>query len=124
VTTVRPATADDLATVLAICNGAALETDGSAVEAAIERGDVLVAADGGPPIGTIVLDGMAVTHVAVRPGRRGQGVGRALVEAAAERRGRIEARFDADLRAFYATLGFDIEPTGSDGRLQGVCTAE
>jgi len=40
-------------------------------------------------LGTLVLDGTAIAAVAVRPRRRGQGVGTALVRAAA---GRCPAR--------------------------------
>jgi GNAT superfamily N-acetyltransferase len=124
VTTIRPAATDELAAVLGVLDAAALATEAAAVRAAIDAGDVLVAVDGGPIIGALVLDDAEVEGVAVRPGRRGQGIGRALVEAAAERRGRVEARFDADLRAFYATLGFAIEEAPAEDRLHGVCPAE
>lgn len=123
-TTVRPAAADELADVLGVLDAAALETDAAAVRRAIVTGDVLVAVDGGPVIGALVLEDEEVQGVAVRPRRRGQGIGRALVEAAAERRGRVEARFDADLRAFYATLGFAIEEAPAEDRLRGICHAE
>jgi GNAT superfamily N-acetyltransferase len=124
VTTIRPAATDELAAVLGVLDAAALATEAAALRAAIDAGDVLVAVDGGPIIGALVLDDAEVEGVAVRPGRRGQGIGRALVEAAAERRGRVEARFDADLRAFYATLGFAIEEAPAEDRLHGVCPAE
>jgi len=67
-----------------------------------------------------VLDGDHVDAVAVRRRRRGQGIGTALVEAAADRRDRLTAEFDADLRTFYEGLGFVVEETDEPGRLRGV----
>jgi GNAT superfamily N-acetyltransferase len=77
-----------------------------------------VAAADGRIVGALVLDGEHVAAVAVRPGRRGQGVGTALVEAAAARRDRLTADFDSGVRPFYESLGFDVER--SDGRCRGV----
>lgn len=113
---VRPATDAERATVLSILDGAALETDAERVARAIERDAVLVAtaADGDRVLGALVLDGDEIANVAVRPGRRGQGIGRALVEAAAARRDRVWASFDADVRPFYEALGFVIVPADDD----------
>ena len=69
-----------------------------------------------------MLDGEEIVAVAVRPGRRGQGVGTALVEAAADRRERLTAGFDPGVRPFYESLGFEIEC--DDGRCQGVRRGE
>jgi GNAT superfamily N-acetyltransferase len=61
-----------------------------------------------------------VTAVAVRPNRRGQGIGSALVAEALRREGRLVAEFDRRVRPFWEALDFEIEPiTGSD-RLRGV----
>lgn len=125
--TVREATADELAAVLGILDGAALETDADRVRAGIERGDVLVAVpddvarpDGtdATPVGALVLDGDEISNVAVRRRRRGQGIGTALVEAAADRREVLVAECDAGVTAFYESIGFDVEPLG-DGRYRG-----
>lgn len=59
-----------------------------------------------------------VAAVAVRRRRRGQGIGTALIEAAAARADPLTAAFDADRRPFYEALGFDVEPVG--GRLGGI----
>jgi GNAT superfamily N-acetyltransferase len=56
--------------------------------------------------------------VATRRRHRDRGVGSALIAAALERRGRLVAEFDPDVRPFYESVGFDVEPVG-DGRLRG-----
>lgn len=129
--TVREATADELASVLGILDGAALETDAGRVRTRIERGDVLVAVPDESrtrsgaagtgretPVGALVLDGDEVANVAVRRRRRGQGVGTTLVEAAATRRDHLVAEFDADAKPFYESLEFTVE-TVSEERYRG-----
>jgi len=108
----RPARAAERATVLAIVDAAALATDVDRLDAAIEREDVLVATPKGAEriLGALVLEENEVVNVAVRPRRRGQGIGRRLVEAAAQRRDGLVATFAADVRPFYESLGFDVEP--------------
>lgn len=118
-TAVREAAVADLPDVLNIIDGAALRVDVDGLRERIASEDVLVAVEEGRVLGTLVLDGDRVAAVAVRRGRRDQGVGAALVEAAADRRERLTAAFDADLRPFYEKLGFDIEPTEEAGRLWG-----
>ena len=59
-----------------------------------------------------------IQAIAVRPGRRGQGIGTALVEAAARAVDRLVAEFDEDLRPFYEHVGFEVEPL-ADGRYRG-----
>ena len=61
--------------------------------------------------------------IAVRPRRRGQGIGTELVEEATERWDPAVASFDERVRPFYETLEFDISPTGN-GRLRGVRSDE
>jgi GNAT superfamily N-acetyltransferase len=138
---VRPADAGDLPGVMGVLDAGMLDADATAVERRIEAGAVLVADEGGPVLGACVLDsggarisdsdsargdeardgggGAHVDAVAVRPGRRGQGVGSALVEAAADRWTPLTADFDADRRPFYEPLGFRVESIG-DGRCRGV----
>jgi GNAT superfamily N-acetyltransferase len=110
---VRAARPDEEATVRSICNAAMLEVP----EAAVREGTVLVAVDGDRILGALVLDGEEIEAVAVRPGRRGQGIGAALVEAAAERREVLTAGFDPGVRPFYEKLGFEVECEG--GRCRG-----
>ena len=106
--------AEETAAVRGILDAAMLRVE----DAALEEGTTLVAAVEGRLLGALVLDGEEIVAVAVRPGRRGQGVGTALVEAAADRRERLTAGFDPGVRPFYESLGFKIEC--DDGRCRGV----
>lgn len=130
--TVRAATPADLSSVLGVLDAAALETDAGRVRTAVDRGDVLVAVPSvsETPVGALVLDGDEITAVAVRRRRRGQGIGTALVETAADRvradpdRGdRLVAAFDERVRPFYDALGFRVQQVG-DGRYRGVLDIE
>lgn len=102
-------------------DGANLELPPEALGSALDRDGALVAlADGEQTvIGALVLDGERIAAVAVRPGRRDQGIGTALVEAAADRRDRLVADFDPAVEPFWQSLGFEIERR-SDGRRRGV----
>ncbi len=111
---VRPARPGEQATVRGVLNAAMLSVD----DDALRDGTTLVAAADGRVVGVLVLDGDRIAAVAVRPGRRGQGVGTALVEAAAARRDRLVAGFDPGVRPFYESLGFDVERSGE--RCRGV----
>ena len=107
---------------MTVFDSAMLETDAGAVEAAINGADLLVATSEGRVLGACLLDGHEIEAIAVRPGRRGQGIGTALV-AAADRRGRLVAEFDPRVRPFWDALGFEIEAV-ADGRLRGVRSVE
>ncbi|WP_254766258.1 GNAT family N-acetyltransferase [Salinilacihabitans rarus] len=120
---VRDATSGEALDVRRILDAAMLEPGD--VEARIAAGDVLVAVVGDRHLGALVLDprerdrGAHVAAVAVRRRRRNRGVGTALVERALERERRLTARFDEDVRPFYESLGFSIEPI-DDRRYRGV----
>ncbi|SDL06522.1 GNAT family N-acetyltransferase [Natronorubrum texcoconense] len=130
---VRTATADDALDVRRILDAAMLEPGD--VETRIENADVLVAGDhrGGLEandgseriLGTVVLEsnddvyGAHVSAVGVRRRHRGKGIGRALMERALEREGRLTVRFDDGVRPFYESLGFSIESI-DDQRYRGV----
>ena len=71
--------------------------------------------DGERILGAIVLEprdeeGAHVSAIGVRRRHRDDGIGRALIERALEREGRLTARFDDGVRPFYERLGFSIEP--------------
>ncbi len=136
---VREATAGDLPAVANVLDGAALALDHDDLRAAIDRNRAIVAvrdsgeggtdgtddADGtgsagGTVLGALLLDDDRVTAVAVRRNRRGQGIGSALIAAAADRRDRLVAEFDAGVRPFYESLGFSVEPADGSGRYRGV----
>jgi len=114
---VGPAREGERATALGIIDMAGLQVDREAVMAG-DR-EVLVAVADGRVLGALVLDGEYIEAVAVRPGRQGRGIGSALVAGAWARRERLIAEFDANLRDFYANLGFDIESVG-ESRYRGV----
>lgn len=127
---VRPADAGELPAVATVLDAAMLATED--LPTRVGDGDVLVAAEGGRVLGAVVVEPRAaappwarelgtdahVAAVAVRRRRRGQGVGTALVRAAADR-GRLTAAFDADLWPFYGELGFDAVAR-EDGRVRAV----
>jgi GNAT superfamily N-acetyltransferase len=126
---VREATPEEVAGVLGVLDAAALATDHDRVRESVAAGSTLVAVrddgrDTDPPsetvLGALVLVGIdreddgasEIDAVAVRRGRRAQGIGSALVAAAADRRDRLVAEFDAGVRPFYESLEFDVEPSG------------
>jgi GNAT superfamily N-acetyltransferase len=119
VTRVREATVEDLPDVLNVVDGAALQVAVDPLKRAIDDDEVLVATAEARVLGALVLDGERIEAVAVRRARRGQGIGTALVEAAAARRERLVAEFDPGVRPFWDALGFAVEPA-DDGRLRGV----
>lgn len=129
-TRVRPARADERLAVLRVLEGALLDVDPAAVERRIRAGTVLVAVGDGPgadeavrgalvavprddPGATDATRGAHLAAVAVHPRHRRAGLGSALVEAAADRWGRLTADFDADVRGFYEALDFEVERVGS-----------
>ena len=129
---VREATPPRHAEVLSILDAAALQTDSEGIRAAIERGDVFIAlpdrdsdrdqseAESQPILGALVLDGQKITAVAVRPGRRGQGIGRALVARAKECHQRLVAEFDPGVAPFWEAVGFEAAEQSGAERLTGV----
>ncbi|MFC7204893.1 GNAT family N-acetyltransferase [Haloferax namakaokahaiae] len=110
--TVRVGDSDDFLDVMRILDAGLLEAEAAEVRAKLDAGDCLVGDDSGRVVGALVLDGDEIDAVAVSPSRRGRGVGSVLVEAAAERRDRLVAEFDAGVRPFYEALGFTVERAG------------
>ncbi len=114
---VRTATPDDALDVRRILDAAMLEPGD--VDERIATGDVFVAGDrrgidGERLLGTIVVEprpeGSHVAAIGVRRRHRDRGLGRALIEHALDRDGRLTARFADDVRPFYERLRFAIEP--------------
>lgn len=134
---VRTATTGDALEVRRILDAALLEPGD--VEGRIDAGDVFVAGDRNGMsaragdddriLGTVVLEpleresGAHVGAVGVRRRHRDQGIGRALIETALEREGRLTARFDDGVRPFYERLGFSIEPI-DEQRYRGTLTLD
>ncbi len=94
---------------IAVREAVAGDHDGASAEAS---GGVDVDADAAPAAHIVAL--------AVRPARRGRGIGHTLVSAGADRVAPrpLSAAFDERVRPFYSACGFDIEPR--DGRLWGI----
>jgi GNAT superfamily N-acetyltransferase len=133
---ISEATGDVVADAVSVLEAAMLEVDAGRVrtlasggaDGGAVNGAVLVATggghtsrstDGGVILGALVLDERRIEALAVRPRRRGQGIGSALVRAAGDRAdGPVVAAFDAHLREFYERLGFTIEPVG-EARYRG-----
>ena len=74
----------------------------------------------GPILGALVLDGETITAIAVRPGRRGQGIGSALVTEAKTCRECLIAEFDPTVRPFWESVGFTVSGQSGSERLRGI----
>lgn len=61
-----------------------------------------------------------ISAIAVRPGRRGQGIGTALIEAVCSQYAIVRATFDPELRPFYESLGFSCRRCEEQSRLVGI----
>lgn len=122
---VRPANAGELAPVMTVFDAGGLEVAAERVRSGIDAGRVHVAVEDGRVLGALLvgpIDGPGtpeIEAVAVSRARRGQGIGTALVGTAGARYGRLVAAFDPRVRAFWASLGFRIEPADGDSRLRG-----
>lgn len=111
---VRRADEDDVMSVLRVLHGALLDIESDRVREAIADGEAIVAEDRGWVVGALVLDGNHVEAVAVRRERRTEGLGAALVEAAARDVDEpLTADFRAGVRGFWEALGFDVERDGN-----------
>ena len=63
--------------------------------------------------------GVVLEYIAVAPGLRGDGIGRALVDALAGVSEQVVAETDDDAVGFYRALDFDIGPAPLDPRWPG-----
>lgn len=120
---VRLATADELAAVRNVLDGALLDVDSQTLEDALESEEVLVAVRGSDHtdelvLGTLVMADAEILAIAVRTRRRDRGIGTALVEAAAERHDTLTAEFHSRVRPFWEAVGFTVEPTDEDERFR------
>jgi len=117
---VRPARQEDLGAVMTVFDSAQLAVAAERVRRAMAVDQVLVAELDGHVLGALLVavDGhsnrTAIEAVAVRPGRRDQGIGSRLVRAAAAEYGPLIATFDKRVRSFWDALEFEIVPTDQD----------
>jgi GNAT superfamily N-acetyltransferase len=110
----------DLLAVLTVLDSALLQVDLADLRRAVAEEGVLVAVSpAGTVLGALVLDGDEITAIAVRRRRRDQGVGTALVSAAARRRGSLRATFDERVLPFWRSVGFEVEPLAASDRFRG-----
>lgn len=122
-------TQDRLPELLNVLDGANLAVETEQVKASIATGDVYAAVSEptdsteGQVIGVLVLAGEEITAIAVRRRRRDQGIGTALVDAVRDERDELVADFDAGVRQFWESLGFDVEPLAEADRYRG-CWSE
>jgi GNAT superfamily N-acetyltransferase len=114
---IRIATVAEYPTARSILNAAMLTVESGL----LRRSSVFVAVEEGRILGALVLRGSEIEAIAVRPGRRGQGIGTALVERALARRPVVVAGFDPAVRPFYEHLGFEVRCSG--GRCRGRLTS-
>ena len=130
---IRQADPEDLVDVMRLFDGALLETDADRIRGQLtgRRGCILAAGEG-RPVGAIALingdeevddlpwpEAVYISAIAVRTQRRGQGIGRSLIEAAADWAAPrpLVATFDERVRPFYIACEFTIEER--EGRLWG-----
>jgi len=128
---VRRGDPDDLVPVLRVLEGALLDVTAADVRAGLDEGRVYVAVAAreqwdAPVVGALLHEGGHVTAVAVPRHRRGEGIGRALIEAAAADVAApdepLTADFDPEVRGFYEAIGFEIRQ--EDDRLHGTWTPD
>lgn len=104
-----------------VVEGALLDVSPEGVRAALREGRALVAVDDGRVVGGLVGECGEIVAVAVVRGRRGEGIGRELVDRAdAAAADALTATFDGRVRGFYESLGFEIEETDDGDRFRGV----
>lgn len=129
---IRRADPDDLVGVMRLFDGALLDTDADRIRNQLtgRRGCLLVAGEG-RPVGAVGLvtgeevedlpwtETVYISAIAVRAERRGRGIGRTLIDAAADWAAPrpLSATFDERVRPFYMACGFDIQERA--GRLWG-----
>jgi GNAT superfamily N-acetyltransferase len=108
----------DLVALMRVLDGALVDVDAETVEHRAAAGEVARADDDGRAVGVLVRDGPLISALAVRRDRRGEGVGRALVEWAATETERLVADCRLDVAGFYEACGFRV--TEYEGRAYGV----
>ena len=131
----RRAEPDDHLAVVRLFDAGLLETDPDRLRRQLDAtaGFVLLGTIDDRPVGAVAVDlapatdteridnpqPARITAIAVRRRRRDRGIGRQLVDAAADRVAPrpLTATFDDRVRPFYRACGFEIEP--HEGRLRG-----
>lgn len=127
---VREARRNEIDEIHSIIEATMLELDPDLIQSILSsqtNGSVLVAVDSheGPILGAIVVQEGHVVAIAVRPNRRGQGIGSELIIAAARRTDDpLTATFDPAVAPFYERLGFELEPIEETSRVRAIFSAD
>lgn len=122
---IRAARPAELAAVMTVLDSGGLEVPVDRLRAALSHDRVLVAAEDRRVLGVVVIrphEGAGpaeIDAIAVRPGRRRQGIGTTLVRAVADRHEALMAAFDERVQPFWVSLGFAIEPAAEPDRYRG-----
>lgn len=103
---IREGRRSEVGDVVALLDRAMLAFDRDAISDRIDRGAVLVAVEGNAIRGAAVLAGSHIEAIAVDRTLRGRGIGRQLVESAAERCDRVTAACHPQAAGFYRSLDF------------------
>lgn len=124
--------ADRLPELLNVLDGANLAVETDRLKSSFDAGGVYAAVSepagstettDGQILGVLVIDGDEIIAIAVRRHRRDQGIGTALVEAVRGEREELVADFDEDVRPFWESLDFEVEPRAEPDRFRGVWSA-
>ncbi|WP_138007627.1 GNAT family N-acetyltransferase [Halalkalirubrum salinum] len=125
---IRPAAEDEAIDVIRLFEGALLTVDFDTLRDAIAHGAVFVAVRAERVVGAVSLDldrdPAHVEAIAVHPSHRRDGIGSQLLAHAASRDGAITAAFDSELRPFYESIGFTIEPLPGAANTDGPANAD
>lgn len=122
---VRSGHPSELAAVMTVFDAGGLAIAAERVRNGLDDDRVVVAVEDGRVLGALFLEpadapGTAeIEAVSVRRARRGQGLGTALVRAAADRHDRLVAGFHGRVRPFWASLGFVVRPAAEPDRFVG-----
>ncbi len=105
---IRPARTAEADAVIALLDQAMLSFDRRSIRDRIHRESVLLATHREDLSGVVVLAGGHIEAIAVKPSRRDEGIGRALIEAVFDRSDRVTAGCHPQARAFYRALDFSL----------------
>lgn len=105
---IEGATAADATAVVTLFDRALLSFDRETITQRIDRGTVIVARQPNGLCGALLFAGNYVEAIAVKPGWRNRGIGRAMIERLAEERAPLTAGCREQVCPFFRSLGWTI----------------